>query len=351
MLIKFLVCVLFAQICFAKNIALFWGGGGEPTSKKTTIFDSDFRAFVPGLIAKGWEVRPLFGRGHSQTEALVKQYDKDNLNRDFSSRNVFEEIQKIALDVKNINRVLLIISSHGFEPQKGQLAHKVSATDSKQQNTVDLNEVVELRNLLNENNIPFSILDLSCYSGATLDLANLQTCVISSSSSQEFSYSQFASALAREMLKGSDFETSFLNARTQFDDFSSPEISTFENSIIKFGLADQGLNQFPHKDYVYCSSCEIHSRLLKLYDIDLEKWQPLLNDSRSDSYLRQMLKARTEAQRGLKMYSELSIKFQEMEDIKSLSLLQHFFTERQLYRYLYEKVKNNLEHPCRSWKL
>jgi hypothetical protein len=351
MLKKILCFLIFANISFAKNIALFWGGGGEPSSKDSTIFDSDFRAFVPGLLAKGWEVRPLFGRGHAKTENLVSQFDPQGLNREFNSKSVYEEIQKLMLEIKNLTQVLLIVSSHGHEPQKDQKSHRVSATDPRIQNTVNLNEIIELRDLLEEHRIPFAVIDLSCYSGATLDLATQNTCVISSSSSQEFSYSQFASALAREMLKGSHFEQSFLKARQQFDDFSSPEISTPENSIIKFQLAEMGLNQFPHKNYLYCSSCEIHTRLLKLYQIDLENWKPLFNEAQSESFVTQMLRDREEAQLGLKQYASMVIKFEEMEAIKSKSLIRHFFTERQLYRHLYQQIQTGESHPCRNWKL
>ncbi|MFN9068920.1 MAG: hypothetical protein ACK5V3_16965, partial [Bdellovibrionales bacterium] len=332
--------LVFSQTVFAKNVALFWGAGGELFQRESTIFDSDFRAFVPGLMARGWQVRPLFGWGHSKTEYLVNQELGPNDNREFNSQNVSQEIEKLLLEIKSLSRVLLIVSSHGLPPEKEIKTHQVMASDSLRKKTVDLNLIQELQKALEFHQIPFAILDLGCYSGATLDLASKNTCVISASSSQEFSYSHFAQALAREFFKGHDFETSFLSARLKFDDFSSPEISTPENSIIKFQLALQGLNQFPHKKYLYCSSCEIHSRLLKLYDIDIERWDFLNEDSQLKKFITQLLDIRKVTQEKQEQYKKNSITFDEMENFKSKSLIQHFFIERQLYRHWYEKIQS-----------
>jgi hypothetical protein len=343
--------LLFVQILMAKNVALFWGGGGEPASRETTIFDSDFRAFVPGLIAKGWQVRPLFGRGHTKTEELVKLNIENYKNREFTSENVIEEIQKLRAEISSLSRVLLIVSSHGLPPVEDLKAHQVMATDPRQQQTVDLNLVSDLQQALEKQKVPFAIIDLGCYSGATLDFATDNTCVISSSSSQEFSYSEFAQALAMELFKGSHFESSFLKARQQFDDFSAPEISTPENSVIKFQLAQRGFNQFPHKTDSFCSSCEIHSRLLKFYKLELGAGMSLTTDEQLDYFLQQIQKSRDEAQQALRLYDQSLISFDEREAVKSKSLILHFFNERQLYHRWYEKIQSQDSHPCRFWKL
>lgn len=345
----FIFLLFCSALSQARDIAFFWGGGGEPSGQPRTIFDSDFNSLVPALVNKGWEVRTLFGYGHFHSENLVKRYLPGQKITPFLESEAKEQIHQILTEAKRgeVRRVFIIISSHGVESHSQSLAHKVKATDSKGIKNVDLQILIPLRDTLEALKVPLAILDLSCFSGATLDLSSRNTCVVSSSSSQEYSYSQFARSFTRELLSQKNFEKAFLSARKDSFDFSSPEISTLKNSLIKLHLAKRGLNQFPHKSYAYCSSCRIHEGLLKKFAMS-----PLLSlPEEIQPEVERMIKLRTQAKAALNDYKNTQISFEEMDNLKSRMLNQHFYVEKRVYEYLYEKIQVSEQSSCQQWQL
>lgn len=336
----------------ARSVAFFWGGGGEPVSKTKTIFDSDFSAYVPLLLSKGWEVRSLFGVGHVDSEALVKKHLGVSAVP-FTDSAVMLQLTQLMREASSgdVKRVLFIISSHGLEPEENyDRAHRVKATDPKGEDEISLQLLEPVRDHMEALSIPMSVLDFGCYSGATLELATTKTCVVSSSTSQEFSYNGFSRAFARLLEKGLNFEEAFLKARRNFDDFSGPEISTPENSVVKLLMAQNDLTQFPHKKAKYCSSCKIHQNLLTLFREQL----PIQKDDLSERQRydwQNLLRIRLESQTAVQRYQNQQIRFKDLDNVKSRTLIQFYFQERQFYEDLYLMVRDINPSACQSWSL
>ncbi|MDO9183479.1 MAG: hypothetical protein Q7U04_13780 [Bacteriovorax sp.] len=247
----------------AERTLVLMGGGGAPKSEKSTQFDNMLNTFGKYLETNKWKTSISFNGGHSTTEtilqmtlpnpdtttsftennfnALIAKYENQIKNGALKpgDENYKESINKTKL--KSGDQLMIIIDSHGAIQVKNQSTHSIAVgnsydqsdlTNLKDTKTVPLDKLENLTKLAKANGIKLAILDFSCHSGASLSLANENTCVIASSGPKHFSYSDFSPKFIRNMASGKSLEDVFLKTRKGATDISFPMISSDEGKFI-----------------------------------------------------------------------------------------------------------------------
>lgn len=227
------------------NHLLVMGGGGEPKNRASTIFDAELASL--GAFARNntqWKPSVIFDGGHAQTEAIVTQHfgPFNAATQSFSAKN-FEALIGVyerrlsSGEIKPGDKLLIHINSHGALRTPGvEETHRISTSDGQATNlqslggpTVPLDRLKKLTELAAQKGVRLGIVDLSCHSGSTLNLANANTCVIAATGPEHFSYgggASFSAKFNQAMQKGRSLEDVFLAARSDYSDTSFPMIST-----------------------------------------------------------------------------------------------------------------------------
>lgn len=260
-----LVTFILANIwtmAFAQNQgekhAYILGGGGEPRNKASTIFDSNLKLTGESLRSSNWPVTVRFNGGHADTEKIIgEQFGREN--SDGFNPQTFKSIlgdikMKMLTTMKPDDQLLIVIDSHGAirSDVTKEKTHSVSASQTeggidlnslKGSITVSLDELKEIAELAEKKNIRLGIIDLSCHSGATLELANKNTCVVSASSDSLYAYTNFGNQLFSNIKPGANLEDAFLEARINHKEASLPQIST-ESGQALFEMEKGGIDSF-----------------------------------------------------------------------------------------------------------
>jgi hypothetical protein len=223
------------------------GGGGEP-NKPTTIFDNELKNASEFVRKSDWNTKVVFNGGHSETEAIAARAAQKSggQNTHFTQANyealITEYENKILSgQIRSGDQLLLMISSHGSQTGNGSKTHFISTSSAKKQelanyqtlegsSLVSLDRLEKLTKLAEQKGIKLGILDFSCYSGVTQQLANSNTCVISSTGPNHFAWGgtpeTFASQFTKSMNSGKTLEDVFLEAMRNKRETSFPMIST-----------------------------------------------------------------------------------------------------------------------------
>lgn len=247
MKIVFLTLLLsFCNTVFAANYLTFLGGGGEPKSKNTTIFDesldklSDFTSANKGK----WNYNISFNGGHAETDKKVQTLFPDAQSKqEFKPESMQQMIDNYLKDIasgkiKSGDQLLVMINTHGGEKTSASETHLLTAGASATQidlrnlkgatGLVNMDILKKLISAANDKGIKLGIVDFSCHSGNALSLANDKTCVVSSTGPEHFSYPNFASDFISQMKPGKTLEEVYLETRRGTKDNSFPMISSPE---------------------------------------------------------------------------------------------------------------------------
>jgi hypothetical protein len=87
---------------------------------------------------------------------------------------------------------------------------------------VSTNQLQGLIDIANKKGIKLGIVDLSCHSGASIALANPQTCIVTSSGPKHFAYSNFPCYLINNLEKDKSLEDEFLQTMMDSNDIAFP---------------------------------------------------------------------------------------------------------------------------------
>lgn len=237
----------------AEKALYFLGGGGEPKGP-TTIFDGHMRTisqFVNQNTGR-WTSSHSFNGGHEKTEKELQANFKSSRSLgNFTEPNVLNAIREMELKIesgklKSGDQLLLVLDTHGATKEKNEKTHSISfsfgeARDLKTlsgASTISMDRLAKLSFLASEKGVKLAIVDLSCFSGNSLALANKNTCVISASGANHFSYVEskgpyktFGGRFLEAMKPGSNLEDIFLKARVDSTYADFPSIST-ENGLM-----------------------------------------------------------------------------------------------------------------------
>lgn len=295
--IGLLVAAISFNVSAQSSYMAILGGGGEPKTS-TTIFDNDVNSVTKFAVSNSqWKTTLSFNGGHSKTEQIIR----DNMGgfnsttQTFTAQS-FENIIKnyetkiLAGEIKQGDQLMLHINTHGATRSDAvEKTHVVSTAEGTLENydtlggkTVSLDRLKRLTELAEQRGIKLAIIDLSCHSGNTLNLANKNTCVISGTGPNHYGYggggSTFTGKFNEKLSKGKSLEAVFLEARSDFYDMSFPMISSPQGQDIQKRIYDgitpylynydpkhDKLTPFLEKEFAtgeYCHAEEIHQKLI-----------------------------------------------------------------------------------------
>ena len=239
-----LLILLISTHSKAENYLTYLGGGGEPKASSGTMFDNGLKA-VSELVktnASHWNYEIRFNGGHKETEALIQDNftdakTKQSFTKDSLKISVADYLKDInSGKIKSGDQLLVMINSHGGAKTETSQSHLIAVGStggtlnlkdlSGAAGVVNLDQLQDLIKAANEKGIKLGIVDFSCHSGNTLNLANDKTCIISSAGPDHFSYSIFSKAFIGNMKSGKSLEQIFLETRLSPPDYSYPMIST-----------------------------------------------------------------------------------------------------------------------------
>ncbi|WP_413612896.1 hypothetical protein [Bdellovibrio sp. HCB-110] len=356
---------------WAKKEVVYFGGGGEPAGP-STIFDAAYANFAPFSAGSGWTARSYFDGGHANSEAIAQQKFKGK-SKPMTAKNMADEIASLKARINNGSlakgdQVMVTIATHGLEPKKPQSTHSITTTDQ----SFNMDELAQLRDLAEKKGVSLAIVDLSCYSGNSLKLGTDKTCVISASAGG-VSYNTSGDFIGRNMKKGLTLEEAFLDGRSHPTAAvpAAPQISSEagrkayeltkilsesmqERSLIKstkeMGAYCYGTKSNPYAKLVSAlrdigNSSEIFSYLKVKFGIEKSQMEPLVQK------LEAAMKKYENSRRGVqKTFDEITgLEKQECHAVASMKLCGNKANWAFGYKLLKEReIKGQLDEKGRA---
>ena len=253
----FLVFLICSNV-WAKNHMLILGGGGEPRNAPKTMFDLDL-SLVGDFKKKAphWETSLVFNGGHSETEKIAGQYfgTYNPVGQTFTTANynkLLDAYEKKLLsgELKSGDQLMVHINTHGAtrNPEL-EMTHQIATAEGALSNynnvgtsVVSLDKLKKIAELAQQKGVKLAVIDLSCHSGNTLNLAKQYpgTCVISSTGPEHYAYgggiANFAGRFNAALAPGRNLEEVFLEARVNYADFGFPMISSPQGGDVQSRL-------------------------------------------------------------------------------------------------------------------
>lgn len=241
----FIFSLLSTSLLAVDKYFTFAGGGGEDRRKPNTIFDQPITPlsnYVNNAFTHLTNFEIAYDGGHQKTKELLKAkfpkvpnvgFTNESLNKIID--NYIDKIKEGK--IKSGDQILLSIDTHGVKAGKDVVSHKIATDpgryDEKNPTSYDLYSLDRLKELMEiskKKNIKLGILDLGCYSGSSLNLNDSHACIITSTTSDLFSFKgdgTFTTEFFNQMAAGKSLEDVFLAARGKINgDRSMPMIST-----------------------------------------------------------------------------------------------------------------------------
>lgn len=303
-ILQFIVILLFGSDSLAgQTYGYFFGGGGDPAERKTTIFLGDLKAFSKLSIDKKWTSRVIHNGGHPEDDAWISTniFEKP---KKFSTKQFQESIADLkkqisAGSITPNDQLLIYISTHGLEPKKGQPGHELATTDG----TIDVSDLQDLRSLAEKNKVKLAIVDTSCYSGATLNLATDKTCVVTMASS-DVAYSGDSFRLLDSMSIEKNLEDAFLKSRAAVlfkVEPGQPQISTDSGrevgklmSVFSGDLHDKFDSKKFTADLIQCKKSRKNVDDIEKLLAKINSNESLMGDTQVQAYKNELMKYRAQ---------------------------------------------------------
>ncbi len=248
-IVLLLLTILSFELAAKQKELYFLGGGGEPLNQSDTMFDSRLKQVINFAKKSDWKMSAIFNGGHKNSEKILKNaepYIKNGgpFTAD-SYKSMITEIREKLLDnrLKAGDQVMFVISTHGAKRNSTtEKSHEISVRNNFAVNVDDLESILTLAV---KKNVQIALIDLSCHSGNTINIANNNSCVITSTGEAHYAYSNrsflwlfdldsFGDSLTNNFKTGQNLEDIFIKARR--DDtlpLGFPMISTSEGKTIK----------------------------------------------------------------------------------------------------------------------
>ncbi len=238
----FLLSICFNLLAAEKEL-YFLGGGGEPKDKTETIFDQDLKNVAKFAKKSEWKTAIAFNGGHIKTEKTLAQLSESFISQtNFSNQNYNSTIKTIkdkliTNQLKANDQLMVIIDTHGNKNnQNSEKSHRVYLSDG----SANLDDLASIIALAEEKKVKLALIDLSCYSGNTLNLPHKNSCIISAAGSKHLAFTSaqsFSLNFTSNLHKGKNLEDIFLEAReADSTSMEFPMISTPEGATINAHL-------------------------------------------------------------------------------------------------------------------
>lgn len=210
----------------AENYLFYFGGGGEPKDKSTTIFDNSIPQLSRLAADKGYKAEYFFTHDHKDSLELAKK-SIGRAPEVFNSKNWEERIKKLEADIdsgsiKSGSKILFNIDTHGTDDEG---VFRMSTVDGEVTPEAALKS---LARKAEEKGVQLAVVATNCTSGNLLKVASPKTCVIANSMPGQLGYA-YPENMFREYLKAKNLEESFLKNRMRNASLgmpSQPSIST-----------------------------------------------------------------------------------------------------------------------------
>jgi hypothetical protein len=199
----------------------FGGAGDLPGGKN--IFVDDFVDLHRFAQKNNWQMEALFDGDQPKAKEKVAQALGGKNLSDFSSTSYNESLDEISMHkskYKAGDKVIFVISTHGNK-ESTEYGHGVACRGNI---SCDIGKLKKTIQELQAQGVQVALLDLSCYSGHSLKMADDKTCVVTASSSSDIGYNQTVSRFIAGMKTGKSLEEIFLESRQQ--QYGLPQISS-----------------------------------------------------------------------------------------------------------------------------
>lgn len=221
--------------------ALVLGGGGDPPGP-STIFDPDLKKLGGVLSGAGYQTSVLFDGGHSESENIARSVDPkaEPFTLDATKNKLNKMIHAIDHEMQSGDQLMVVVDTHGLEP-KGfddgvdpltAPPHYVDAAGSQ---SFSMEQLAALKKHAKAKGVRLAILDMSCYSGSSLKLADGNTCVVTATAAGTLGIVGFADKFFDRLQTGHSLEQIFLETRQSIP-YGKPEISTPAHRIVGAAL-------------------------------------------------------------------------------------------------------------------
>lgn len=244
--ITLLASLIMSSQAYSANYFSLMGGGGEPEGE-ATIFDEWVNEIKPTQKLKSWKIRASYNGGHAQSELMLKKdFSKHSKPTPFSRENYNKEIDQYIERIKNgsIKRgdqVFIQIASHGQKQSGGESSHGIALSDMggkfpwRKTDFASLDNLQKLIDVSERAGVKLAVADFSCYSGGLQGLRTTNTCLISSTSVEDYGYggvNSFPYKFNNMLKEGKNLEELFLEARHDSHTPEYPMISTDEARLV-----------------------------------------------------------------------------------------------------------------------
>jgi len=261
-----LSCLIIVQTEASQVVWL--GGGGDPPTLPTTIFDTTLKNLAGAKERAGLKIDMAFDGGHGETQKIIANEVKVS-NKDFNAKNYEDMISKYLAkiksgEIKKGEQLIVVMDTHGGDntpKRSGAEPHKTHSlaltgggisdyTKISGDKSSSMDVMLELSKAAKDYGVKLGIIDLSCHSGHSINLANENTCVITSTGPNHFAYTSFANEFAKQIDKGKSLEEVFLDTRKNTSDASYPMISNKAGRILndRYYSAFSDYLQYKHDD-------------------------------------------------------------------------------------------------------
>lgn len=228
----FLVCfnVSFAHAREPRKVLYLLGGGAEPDGP-TTHYDPEIESLAAKTLGAGYETRLYFSLAHRDTvEILLESFGKNggigSGLQDFTPQTYRMLIQDLILQIsqgsfQEGDQVLFVLMSHGSFPSTTLPEHTMAC------GRIDgcrISEVSDVLNRLTESKVKTAVIDLTCYSGASLRLETPGTCLLAAAPYDSIGLESDSAKIIDSLVNGVSLESSFLAMKPQA--MGSPQIGT-----------------------------------------------------------------------------------------------------------------------------
>jgi hypothetical protein len=208
-----LICALSATARAGNKYMYSFGGAGDPPNEVNT-FTSEFDLLAVTAKGYGWKNHILFNGQHPKDIEEVKSQAGDNVKK-FSQQNFAQSLKQIQQDltsgkIKAGDQIMIVIDTHGAPTSSGK-SHLIACNDG----LCDLKKLDQILRSLESKGVKTAVVDLSCYSGHSLNLASDKTCVISGSSTDDVAWNTFSVGFTSALQPGHSLEEAFLQTRGQ----------------------------------------------------------------------------------------------------------------------------------------
>jgi hypothetical protein len=230
--------IFFGNNCFAIDYFYVFGVG-ESNDSKVSSQDYPIQLLKPYLKSNpkmlfSYSIGGVNKEHFDNFERTFRDFQTENVP--FTSKNYQLILESIKMKMQtgaltSKDHLLIEFVTHGAEKKAANkgIGHTITTTDGK----VEMDLLKEITKLAKLKNIDMAIVDQSCFSGATLSLANENVCVISGSGefNEGWNGETFSARFSKNLKKGLSLEEVFLESRSTYSDYmmeTNPEISTPE---------------------------------------------------------------------------------------------------------------------------